>query len=634
MDNREYFEKYVSNLTDIRKLSSPEVDRNDSSDLYRERLKENFKKIGQLAYTNHHILDDVIFPLLRSETDFSDPLVEEVRKFNDSLVNGATVENLDVAIMSLLTDRLNEYACEKGGEDYIIEQLDNQILCCNIFLFITSRISVKPEMARHFRDRGLEAARKLLEYLEYDRFKTISDDSKTRVLTNARFHSTFYGSVAGITPDEAHAWVSALEDAYRVYKDPFYRNAHPTFDWDLYLFRILEHYSVVIDFIYDEEIYSEDLDIINERVRMQEVLWNSDPEKFGEYGTHEFVLTSLYFSQFLKGELDKEEYREKLLALYKNRNSREYDYDNLYVNLRTVINYMLTVKEDKDDEKVRFRLEQFYQDACAYVFRMPNSGTMSEFLDYLSPMIERFIEVPGGMTFAEMCLKLLAAFHAPSYVHSVMVAKISRCLCHHLIDREPELFVGVRGNDSLEDVRKNRERLALFAYRSGLYHDFGKLVMIDTIFIYGRRLLDFEFDIIRQHPAMGASMMRRYGSTADYADVALLHHKWYDDSAGYPGEYKKNDSPTRVFVDITAVDDCMDAATDSIGRGYGGGKSLDQFIDEVRAGAGTRYSPVIAKMIEEDQVKKDLEYLLSEGRNSTYRDTFLLLRGVQEREDR
>ncbi len=634
MAEKDSFKNYIKHLSDIRKLSSPDIGRNDDSEQYSEKLRKNFKKIGKLAFLNHSILDECIFPLVRTEGALPDSVVEEVRRFNDELVNGSTVENLDVAVMSLLTDRLIEDAGEKGDEEYLIEQLDNRILCCSIFLFSTSRIITRPEMAEHFRKRGMEAAEILLKYLDHDKFSALSDSSKGIVLTNSRFYTTMFGSVAGISKEGAHDWVKALERAYAVYNDPFYRKAFPSFDWDYFLFRLLEHYSVVIDYVDYGEIYEEDLDIVYERIKMQQEIWRSNPGKCSDYATYEFILTSLYYARYLKGESDKEDFREKLLGLYKNRDFRSYDYDNLYVNLRTVVNYIQTVKGDESDEKVRYHLEKFYQDLCAYVFRMPNSGTLSELMDYFTPILESFIEVPGGLKFSEMCLKLLAAFHPPTYVHSVMVAKISRCLARHLLDEDPSLFIGTPGNETLEDVQRNRNAIMLYAYNAGLYHDFGKITMIDTIFIYGRRLLDFEFDIIRQHSSLGAELMKRYGSTSEYVDVAMGHHKWYDDSAGYPPEFSRKGNARGVFIDIASVADCMDAATDDIGRSYGGGKSLSDFSAEVEAGSGTRYAPYLSELLKLDKVKEDLGFLLGEGRKNNYRDTFLILREVQEREDK
>ncbi|MEE3409241.1 MAG: hypothetical protein VZQ95_07620, partial [Erysipelotrichaceae bacterium] len=92
-------------------------------------------------------------------------------------------------------------------------------------------------------------------------------------------------------------------------------------------------------------------------------------------------------------------------------------------------------------------------------------------------------------------------------------------------------------------------------------------------------------------------MLDRIPADRSFVDIARGHHKWYDDSAGYPEDFSLKDSPFEPLVDIVTVADCMDAATDSIGRSYNRGKTLDEYIDEVRAGSGTRYAPWLADIL-------------------------------------
>ena len=169
-----------------------------------------------------------------------------------------------------------------------------------------------------------------------------------------------------------------------------------------------------------------------------------------------------------------------------------------------------------------------------------------------------------------------------------------------------------------------------FAWHAAVCHDFGKLIIIDTIFVYGRKILDFEFDIIRQHPVLGADLLEKYQSTRPYADVARGHHLWYNGEKGYPDSFDVRNSPIKTIIDIVACADCMDAATDSIGRSYNKGKTLEEYIAEVQEGAGTRYAPYLAELLTLPRVISDLEYLLSTGRRDVYRSAYLLLKGVQD----
>ena len=276
------------------------------------------------------------------------------------------------------------------------------------------------------------------------------------------------------------------------------------------------------------------------------------------------------------------------------------------------------------------RLDVFYREMVRYAFHMPNSGSLSSMLEYCLSIIERFIEVPGGLTFEEVALQCLAALHPPTYVHSMMVAKLATCMCGHLIDRNPEQLVGAPGYCCVADVLKNREALLDYTFHAARCHDVGKLSIIDTIFVYGRNLFDTEFEIIRTHPRTGWQMLKRYPSTRDYRDIALGHHRWYDNSRGYPDDFDTSRSPVKPIIDIVLCADCLDAATDSVGRSYRRGKTLEDFIAEVLPECGAHYPPWLAELLKEPETAQGLWDILQEGRRETYQNTYGLLSQMNE----
>ena len=627
---KEVFDGYIDRMAEIRRLSSPELKSFDDAGGYSRRLRDNFKRIGVLARENREMLDLVVFPLVESDTALTEEEIGYIRSFNENLVDSLTVENLDGAIMSLLSDRLMKDAQAKGDEEYLIRQLHERFVVCHTFTYMTSRIFTDPSISEHFRQRGLDAAGQLLTYLEHEKFQQISSEARENVLMIARFYPTIYGSASGITAETAHKWIEALETAETVYADPFYKECFPDFNWDYYHYRMLEYYSSILDYIYGETLQEEDLRKIIPKVKAQEALWQTDPEKYDSYTIRPMLLISLYQAMYLGKELDAEEYRKKLTELYQKRDPKAYDFDNLFVNIRCGLDQVLTYSPEHTREREKAFAGQFYRDALAYAFRMPNSGTLSEFLELYSPVLKNFMEVPGKITFEEMGLRSLAALHPPTYVHSRMVAILTRCITGHLMDEKPELFTGILGADDRETVLKKRDEIISFAYHAALCHDFGKLPILDTVFIYGRRLLDFEFDIIKQHPELGAALLAPHESTKAYTEIALGHHKWYDNTKGYPDSFDTSKSSLKTIIDIVACADCMDAATDSIGRSYNEGKTLADFIKELKEGSGTRYAPYLPGLFRKKEVQEDLTYLLTEGRQMNYRDTFLLLREVQE----
>ncbi len=119
--------------------------------------------------------------------------------------------------------------------------------------------------------------------------------------------------------------------------------------------------------------------------------------------------------------------------------------------------------------------------------------------------------------------------------------------------------------------------------------------------------------------------MSRNESTKEYADIARGHHVWYDRTAGYPDDFDIAKSSDRVLIDIIAVADSIDAATDAIGRSYNKGKTFETVADELRAGSGTRYSPDVVCLLNDTGIFENIKDLLYEGREQNYRRSYQIL---------
>ena len=72
---------------------------------------------------------------------------------------------------------------------------------------------------------------------------------------------------------------------------------------------------------------------------------------------------------------------------------------------------------------------------------------------------------------------------------------------------------------------------------------------------------------------------------------------------------------------------------DGIGNSesYSSGITMDKFISELEEGSGTRYAPWLSELFSKKDVRSDLEYILKEGREIHYRNTYHLLKNVHEK---
>jgi response regulator RpfG family c-di-GMP phosphodiesterase len=92
----------------------------------------------------------------------------------------------------------------------------------------------------------------------------------------------------------------------------------------------------------------------------------------------------------------------------------------------------------------------------------------------------------------------------------------------------------------------------------GRLHDIGKIGIRDDILLKPGPLTDREYDIIKQHPVIGANILKPIPSLADIVPIVFLHHERMDGN-GYPLGLKGTQIP--LWARMTAVADTYAALT-------------------------------------------------------------------------
>ncbi len=639
MDSR--IQLYMERMDEIRKLSSPGIAGIDSADVYEKKLLSNFKRIGELGLENRRLIKELIDPIISSEGKLSEEERSIIKDIETNLFDSKYASALDMPMVRLLHER----ACadDSGKDDEaIIDELDMTISVFYIFLAHYCRIITALDKAKEMSDSGLVAYKKLRTYLDHDKFLALPDRSKKLLLNNIPYCALFYN--AELYKDQEDRWrihekkCEELLEAEKLAYDDFYTKAYPDFNWELYKYGICYYFS----FMNEEDVPPKYQGLVIEKIREGIKRTEEASEKNRGYCEALYPLenfyASLYGKQYIAGEISYSDFKNKLLELCRraeddNREETEKTGSNLDLSQHTDIYNILfgnMIESGKMTEEDTELISDFYKACVADAFHMQIDDDFHNLVSSYFTLMLTFTEIPGGMGYEELGMKLFAAIHPPTYIHSTMVAKISHCLAKHLIPMKPELFVGVCGCRDAEEVLAKKHLILDYTHHAALCHDFGKLGIMDTIYIYGRALLDQEFGILKEHPMLGAELLKKHSSTRVYADVAAGHHRWYDDSRGYPEEFKTADRPVKTIIDIVTCADCMDAATDSVGRSYSTGKTFEQYEAEVAEGAGTRYAPYFPELFKKPEVREDLLWLLSEGRHRAYRNTYYLLKDMKE----
>jgi HD-GYP domain-containing protein (c-di-GMP phosphodiesterase class II) len=128
---------------------------------------------------------------------------------------------------------------------------------------------------------------------------------------------------------------------------------------------------------------------------------------------------------------------------------------------------------------------------------------------------------------------------------------------------------------------------------SALLHDVGKIGVDDRVLKKPGALTDEEFELMKQHPAKGANIMRPVAQLAEMLPGIELHHE-HVDGRGYPYGLRGDQIP--LMARIIAVADTLDAVTTH--RPYQSAMDLDFALSRIRTLTGSKFDPVIVDALE------------------------------------
>lgn len=293
---------------------------------------------------------------------------------------------------------------------------------------------------------------------------------------------------------------------------------------------------------------------------------------------------------------------------------------NHYTNLAFIVD---TARVSANYKKEHVRM------FCEDIIRMfrhrkdqQNSTQYNQTLELVStnPRLIKYLNDKDRIGFV---MELNVATQVTTYAHSTHVARLAEALMKGIIRHRKQLLVGKLGITSKWQVRLHQSQLIHFITRAALCHDIGKNSIVSVVNNDYRQLSDEERRIIRMHPRMGLKYLKISKELRNYHDTTLGHHKWYNGKGGYPSDFDNTQSPYRFMIDIITLCDCMQAATERVGRNYKQEKSFEKVMEELREGAGTRYNPDLVKLIDDvPELYKELEMIAIYGWPDIYYEIY------------
>lgn len=129
-------------------------------------------------------------------------------------------------------------------------------------------------------------------------------------------------------------------------------------------------------------------------------------------------------------------------------------------------------------------------------------------------------------------------------------------------------------------------------------HDIGKIAISDAILQKTGKLMNEEFELMKQHTIKGGQIIQETFGRIDNVqfltmayDIALYHHeKW--NGKGYPHHLKRKEIP--LCARIMAIADVFDAVSEN--RCYRQALPLDECFEIIANGAGLDFDPLLTEV--------------------------------------
>lgn len=352
---------------------------------------------------------------------------------------------------------------------------------------------------------------------------------------------------------------------------------------------------------------------------MQEIIArNLAKPHLSELSYSRTLMMQVLIGQFTAKEAMKSARKRYRQEFRKRIDNERFDHIELQNVLLPYVNFFyLNDLADVPFRRKRAAVKQMYEDIITIYHHRLDQQTDNSYVKYLNffatyPRAIKYLKEEERIRYLN---ELNVATQVTTYAHSVNVAMIARELMEGILEYQPELLKGALGEIRHGKVLLNSKKCLDFIYEAAFYHDIGKNGIISTVNNDYRPLTDEEYAIIKTHPALGAELLKIAPSLYEkYHDTTLGHHKWYNGKGGYPEDFDNTKSPKRILIDIITLSDCMQAATEHIGRNYKEGKTFDMVMEEFRKGAGTKYNPDLVKFIDtHDDVARDLAVLINDA---------------------
>ena len=622
-----FYEKYKENLQK-EELVTAELMEAGNQEKWVEKLRQKFRIMRQLYIENEAMLNQCIRPFTEEQVE----LTEEIAKEFLNQIRTAWKEGFEDSLcMMEMAECLVPYLKEHGS-------LDDYIWVLSLLGIFYNGSSEQEEGRRAF------------EYFE--QVKALSDhyfeieDFEVR----KRLIYSFYNrpiTAVNFLLAEADELSAELDEAEAFFHNPKIRALdEASFDFEGLLEEL--NYDVFGNYVMSHTRESADRAFLE---RGEQVLYVYYQKELAKNPNPYVMLDEIYCyykrTLFFLGKINCTEFLDDYAKFcdYSIQNDTLDHPDGFWESrlFQVAVNHLpgilqclnLYGTEYHGDSSLRKQCVSSY---LSVIRQLPRTGNSRFVNDVITRSLYGFMELltPGDAE-SDILINVMLNRDEITLIHSQMVEQIAELLLQYILDEKPEMMLGTFGCQTVVEVLEHRTQIAAFVSQVAKIFDLGKLKDADIVNKQSRQLTKTELKRIYMHPVAGAKIVKNIPAMKQFYDVVLGHHKSWDGTMGYPMDFNNAASPDRMLIELIHISDCLDAATDFIGRSYKKQKTFEECLEELLQGKGTLYAPeIVDLLVKTPELQKKMKTLLNEGRIRTYYEIYGMTidHGIPEETDK
>lgn len=610
------YTQYLNNVVESHRLAkTARFPAAETDDAVLEQIAKNAREAYRLRVENDALLEQLVFSKKADRLTAEE--AAELAEFAEALLT--FIHQNDAGVAYKIHCLLHSYAKLTGDLDLYIKELYHLGVCLYYLNPMVSEfgINMNGQTSAQYLREGANYLTKMEEIKSEATRSYIIRCVANLFLTDEKING-FHDP--GKPSDRLEGYVhfrKLFEEIRGVLESPYYRSLVPDFRWDTMLCNL--HFNRCV---YYFDLQGMDLPNLTEDILESAEYVYEHKHDAADNSTMIRRINYVYVgAKSRAGQAKISDVVEVLLRDIEGADPNDYSADGVTLNLQLPFYLERAYKLMPKEQTAVYaeRVEKAIEGITAYLKNVPFNAYNNVVNEIVGEAVRNSVQ--NGEPVNMRLFEYLLCCHSPTYIHLHLSAALSRKLFERMIETVPERAVGIYGTNSVEEILARKSELTDKVYECAVCHDVGKILLLNYVEIYNRRLLDEEFRAITLHPEIGAMILKSHGRD-DLSCAALYHHCHSDLSGGYPRSLPPCPKEYKLIADIVSVADSLEAATDNIGRCYAAPKSFESVVEELQNFCPVRYSADVVELFNDRGFFEKVKTQLLQERRDTYLDIY------------